>query len=97
MRNRDLFMGCLRPVVEAYRHGTFDRWQSVACMASCIDISMRQDPADEKTSPAVRDAGAVPVLDLGEPLSADDQVLQELYAEAVRFWSEGYGRLRLIK
>jgi hypothetical protein len=97
MRKRDLFLGCLRPAVEAYRHGTFNRWEAVACMATCIDIHMRTDPADAKTSPEIRDAGAVPILELREPLSADDQVLQELYAEATTFWAEGYGRLRLVK
>jgi hypothetical protein len=39
----------------------------------------------------------VPALGLKEPLNADDQVLQELYAEAITFWAEGYGKLRLIK
>ncbi len=96
-RDRKLFMGCLRPVVEAYRHGTFNRWEAVACLATCIDISMRTDPADAKTSPEIRNAGAVPVLELEEPLSADDRMLQGLYAEAVTFWAEGYGKLRLVK
>ena len=55
------------------------------------------DPADDKTSPEVRDAAAVPKLALPEPLSEDDQLLLELYAEAITFWAEGFGRLRLVK
>ena len=47
------------------------------------------DPADAKTSLEVRDAGAGAVLELGEPLRAYDQVLQELYAEATTFWAKG--------
>jgi hypothetical protein len=90
-------MDCLRKTLEAYRGGTFDRWLTVAFMASCIDVAMRRNPADEKTSPEVRDAGAVPRLELAEPLSADDQVFQELYTEATTFWAAGFGRLRLVK
>ena len=97
MRKQDLFLDCLKRTVDVYRHGTFNRWEAVAFMATCIDVHMRQVPADEKTSPEVRDAGAVPPLQLAEPLNADDRVLQELYAEATTFWAEGYGKLRLIK
>jgi hypothetical protein len=97
MRKHDLFLNCLRRTVDVYQHGTFNRWETVAFMATCIDVHMRTDPADEKTSPEVRDAGAVPGLKLAEPLSADDQILQELYTEAITFWAEGYGRLRLVK
>ena len=97
MKNFDLYLNCLRAPVEAYRHGTFNRWETVACMATCIDLQMREDPADAKTSPEIRDGGAVPVLQLKQPQSADDQMLQELYAEAITFWAEGYGRLRLMK
>jgi hypothetical protein len=94
---QDLYLDCLRRTVEAYRQGTFDRHDSVALMATCIDIQMRQDPADAKTGPEVRDAGAVPRLELAEPLNEDDQVLLELYAEATTFWAVGFGRLKLIK
>jgi hypothetical protein len=97
MGKQDLFLNCVRSPLDAYRHGTFNRWDTVACMATCIDIAMRTDPADHRTSPEVRDAGAVPRLGLAESLSAEDQVLQELYAEAIRFWAQGYGRLRVVK
>lgn len=97
MEKPNLFLDCLRRTVEVYRRGTFNRYDSVAVMATCIDIQMRQDPADDKTGPEVRDAGAVPRLELAEPLSADDRVLQELYAEATTFWAAGFGRLGLIK
>jgi hypothetical protein len=39
----------------------------------------------------------VRLLKLKEPLSEADAILQELYAEAVTFWAEGYGKLRLMK
>jgi hypothetical protein len=97
VEHQDLFLDCLRRTVDVYRHGTFNRWETVACMATCIDVAMREVPADGKTSPEVRDGGAVPRLELAEPLSADDQVLQELYAEATTFWAAGYGILRLMK
>lgn len=97
MENQDLFLDCLRRTVDVYRHGTFNRWETVACMATCIDVAMREVPHDEKTSPEVRDAGAVPRLALAEPLNADDQVLQELYDEAVAFWAAGFGKPRLVK
>ena len=97
MKNQHLFMNCLRRTLEVYQHGTFNRWETVAFMASCIDVAMRKDPADHKTSPEVRDAAAVPQLELPAPLSGDDQILQELYAEATVFWVEGFGRLRLVK
>ena len=97
MGKQDLFLNCVRSPLDAYRHGTFNRWQTVACIATCIDIHMRQDPADAKTGPEIRDAGAVPRLELSEPLNADDHDLLELYAEATTFWAAGYGSLRLIK
>ena len=96
-KKKDLYLNCLRTTLEAYQHGTFDRWSSVALMATCIDIAMRTNPADDKTSPEVRDAAAVPKLVLPEPLSADDQMLLELYGEAITFWADGFGRLRLVK
>jgi hypothetical protein len=97
MRKHDLFLNCLRKTVDVYRRGTFDRWQTVAFMATCIDVQMRKDPAREREYTGVRSREMVPALGLKEPLSADDQVLQELYVEATTFWAEGYGRLRLIK
>jgi hypothetical protein len=97
VKKKNLFLNCLRTTLEAYQHGTFDRWSSVALMATCIDIAMRTNPADDKTSPEVRDAAAVPKLELSEPLNVDDRILQELYAEATTFWAEGFGRLRLVK
>ncbi len=97
MGKQDLYLDCLRRTVEVYRRGTFNRHDSVAIMATCIDIQMRQDPADDKTGPVVRDAGAVARLELAEPLNADDQVLQELYAEASTFWAAGFGKLKLVK
>jgi hypothetical protein len=97
MRHRKLYLNCLRQTVKAYRHGTFDHWTAVACLATCIDIQMRQDPADARTGPEIRDAGAVPQLGLSEPLKAEDRTLLELYAEATRFWAAGYGILRLMK
>ena len=97
MRKQDLFLNCLKGPLDLYRRGTFNRWETVAVMATCIDIAMRQDPADHKTSPDVRDAGAVPRLELAEPLKPDDQVLQELYAEATVFWAAGFGKLKLVK
>ncbi len=62
---------------------------SVALMATCIDVAMRSDPADDKTSPEVRDAAAVPKLELSMPLNAEDQIFQELYNEATTFWAAG--------
>lgn len=97
MRKQDLYLNCLRTAVDVYRHGTINRWHAVACMASCIDVSMRKDPAREPEYTGPRSREMVPALELKEPLSADDQDLQELYAEATTFWAEGYGRLRLIK
>jgi hypothetical protein len=97
VKNRHLFMDCLKRTLEVYQHGTFDRWQTVAFMATCIDVAMRSDPADDKTSPEIRDAAAVPKLELSMPLSAEDQIFQELYNEATTFWAEGFGRLRLVK
>jgi hypothetical protein len=90
-------MDCLRRTLEVYQKGTFNRWETVAFMATCIDVAMRSNPADDKTSPEVRDADAVPKLELSEPLNAEDQMFQELYAEATTFWAEGFGRLRLVK
>jgi hypothetical protein len=66
-------------------------------MATCIDVHMRQLAATQRTNAGVGSPGAVPALELNEPLNADDQVLQELYAEATTFWAAGYGKLRLIK
>jgi hypothetical protein len=40
---------------------------------------------------------AVPALDLPEPLSEDDRILQELYPEAIEFWALRYGQPRLMK
>jgi hypothetical protein len=40
---------------------------------------------------------AVPPLDLPEPLSEDDRILQELYPEAIEFWALCYGQPRLMK
>jgi hypothetical protein len=97
MRHRKLYLNCLRVTAETYRLGTFDRWTTVACMATCIDIQMREDPADAKTGPEIRDAAAVPALDLPEPLSEDDRILQELYPEAIQFWALRYGQPRLMK
>lgn len=97
MRKHDLFLNCLRSTVDVYRRGTFNRWEAVAFMASCIDVHMRKDPARESEYTGVRSREMVPVLGLKEPLNTDDQVLQELYAEAITFWAEGYGKLRLIK
>jgi hypothetical protein len=97
MRKQDLFLDCLKTTVDVYQHGTLNRWETVAFMATCIDVHMRQDPADARTSPEIRDAGAVPRLEFSEPLKADDRDLLELYAEATRFWAAGYGNLRLIK
>ena len=96
-KKKDLYLNCLRTTLEAYQHGTFDRWSSVALMATCIDIAMRTNPADDKTSPEIRDAAAVPKLELSEPLSAEDRIFQELYGEATTFWAAGFGRLRLVK
>lgn len=97
MRKQDLLLDCLRRTVDVYRHGTFDRWETVAFMATCIDVHMRKDPATEREYAGVRSPEMVPALELNEPLSADDQVLQELHAEATTFWAAGYGRLRLFK
>jgi hypothetical protein len=97
MRKQDLFLNCLKSTLPVYQRGILDRYATVACMATCIDIQMRQDPADATTSPEVRDAGAVPRLELREPLTADDRDLLELYAEATTFWVAGYGSLKLIK
>jgi hypothetical protein len=97
MEHQDLYLNCLRTTLEVYQHGTLNRWEAVACMATCIDIAMREDPAVAATGPEVRDAGAVPRLELSQPLSADDQILQELYVEATTFWAAGFGRLKLIK
>jgi hypothetical protein len=97
MRKHDLFLNCLRTTVDVYRHGTFDRWSTVAFMATCIDVHMRENPATETEYAGVRSLEVVPALELNEPLSADDRVLQELYAEATTFWAAGYGRLKLIK
>jgi hypothetical protein len=58
---------------------------------------MREDPVDAKTGPEVRDPAAVPALDLPQPLSEDDRILQELYPEAIEFWALRYGQPRLIK
>jgi hypothetical protein len=41
MRKRDLYLNCLRTTVSLYRHGTFDRWTTVAVMATCIEFHMR--------------------------------------------------------
>jgi hypothetical protein len=97
MRNRNLYLNCLRQTAKVYRRGTFDHWTAVACLATCIDIQMRQAPADPKTSPEFRDAAAVPALDLPQPLSKTDQVLQDLYPEAIEFWVLRYGQPRLMK
>ena len=97
MRKQDLFLDCLKRTVDVYRHGTLDRYDTVAFMATCIDVHMRQLPATERANAGVRNPGAVPALELNEPLNADDKVLQELYAEATTFWEAGYGSLRLIK
>ena len=97
MGKHELFLDCLRGTVDVYRRGTFDRWDAVAFMATCIDIQMREDPADAKTGPEVRDAAAFPALDFPEPLSEDDRILQELYPEAIEFWALRYGQPRLMK
>ncbi|MFL5402796.1 MAG: hypothetical protein ACJ8BF_08275 [Gemmatimonadales bacterium] len=97
MRNRKLYLNCLRQTAKVYRRGTFDHWTAVACLATCIDIQMREDPADAKTGPEVRDPAAVPALNLLEPLSEDDRILQELYPEAIEFWALRYGQPRLMK
>jgi hypothetical protein len=97
MEDRDLYQDCLRGPVAGYRAGTFDRWLTVACMATCIDIAMRTDPADPNTSPEARDAAAVPALELLEPLSEEDRIVQELYPEAIEFWAQRYGQPRLMK
>jgi hypothetical protein len=96
MRKQDLFLDCLRRTVDVYRRGTFNRWEAVAFMATCIDIHVRQFP-DTETDAEDRSPRAVPALELNEPLNADDRDLQELYVEATRFWAAGYGKLRLIK
>ncbi len=97
MRKHDLFLNCLRGTVDVYRSGTFNRWETVAFMATCIDVHMRPDPATETAYAGVRSPEVVPALALNEPLNADDKVLQALYAEATTFWAAGYGKLRLIK
>ena len=97
MRNRKLYLNCLRQTIKVYLHGTIDHWTAVACLATCIEFQMREDPADPRTSPEFRDAAAVPVLALRQPLSKTDQVLQELYPEAIVFWALRYGRPRLMK
>jgi hypothetical protein len=97
VKHRKLYLDCLRRSVEAHQHGTLNRWEAVACMATCIDIAMRENPAEESTGPEVRDAAAVPALELDQPLNAGDQILQELYLEATTFWAAGYGKLRLVK
>ena len=97
MRNRDLYLNCLKGPLDVYRRGTFNRWDTVAIMATCIDFYMRELPETERERDGVRNAGAVPALELKEPLSDDDEVLLELYAEATTFWAAGYGNLRLIK
>lgn len=48
MRKHDLFLDCLRRTVDVYLHGTFNRWEAVAFMATCIDVHMRENPATEK-------------------------------------------------
>ncbi len=97
MRRQDLFLDCLRTTVDVYRRGTFNRWEAVAFMATCIDVHVRQLPATEGADAGVSSPGAVPAIELKEPLSDDDKVLHELYAEATTFWAAGYGKLRLIK
>lgn len=42
MEKQDLFLDCLRRTVDVYRRGTFNRYETVACLATCIDIHMRQ-------------------------------------------------------
>jgi hypothetical protein len=97
MGKQDLFLDCLKRTVDVYRLGTLNRYDTVALMATCIDIHMRQLPATGRANTGVRNPGAVPALELNEPLNADDKVLRELYAEATTFWGAGYGSLRLIK
>jgi hypothetical protein len=97
MRKQDLYLNCLKSTLPVYRRGILNRWETVACMASCIDFYMRERPATEREIDGVRNPGAVPALKLKEPLNDDDQVLQELYAEATTFWAAGYGILRLVK
>jgi hypothetical protein len=97
MGKQDLYLNCLKGQLDVYRRGTFNRWETVAVMATCIDFYMRELPETEREKDGVRNAAAVPALALKEPLNADDKVLQELYAEATTFWAAGYGSLRLIK
>jgi len=93
----ELYLKCLRTTVDVYRHGTLNRWEAVACLATCIDINMRQAAAAWQEGGEAGPAPTVPTLQLPQPLSAEDRQLLELYAEAVAFWTAGYGKLRLIK
>ena len=97
VENDDLFLNCLRRTVDVFQRGTFNRWESVAFMATCIDVHHRQMVEVGKAEAEVRDPAGAPKLGLSEPLNEDDQVLQELYAEAITFWSAGFGKLKLIK
>ena len=96
MADDELFMNNLRNTVDVWRRGVFDRWQAVTVMAWAIDLKVKRlaesAPTGDVDAPKV-----APSLGLEEPLSADDRVLQELYAEATVFWARGMGKLRLMK
>jgi hypothetical protein len=97
MASNDLFLNCLRNPVNAWRQGALSRYDTVAFMATCIDISMKRPPPAGDAPAEAGAPRAIPVLQLDEPLSEDDQILKELLCEATVFWSSGLGKLRLIK
>ena len=97
MADDELFMNNLRNTVDVWRRGVFDRWQAVAVMAWAIDLKVKRLTESAPASDAIDAPRVAPSLGLEEPLSADDRVLQELYAEATVFWATGMGKLRLMK
>ena len=47
MGKQDLYLNCLKGPLDGYRRGTFNRWETVAVMATCIDFYMRELPETE--------------------------------------------------
>jgi hypothetical protein len=95
MASNDLFLNCLRNPVNAWRQGALSRYDTVAFMATCIDISMKRPPAAGDAPAEAGAPRAIPVLQLDEPLSEDDQILKELLCRGDGFLVLGTGEAQV--
>lgn len=94
---RRYFVKWLRSLAEMWQRGELNREDAIADMVMALNTYEEQSLALRPKLRGVTAPRKAPVLKLSQPLSPRDQVLSELYAEAVAFWSIGYGKLTLIK